>query len=526
MWAAACLLAIAGAWYRFAELGTFTNDHFVHLALAQQMWLGDRPLRDFADPGMPLMYWLSALVQVPFGRGLLGEAVLTSGMLGLGAAFTFLALRRLLGTSWPALAGGLLVILMRPRHYSYPKIVVFAAAIWLFASYAERPSRGRAAALGLLIAAAFLFRHDLGVYLGLATAVALVLTHAPRLVDGLRRTALAMAVALACLAPYLVYIEREVGLAEYMRAGVAFSALENTRTRSAMPAFETSDSFVSDRNAETWLFYAVLLLPVAGIVVLVLPRAWMPERQERFRGALAAVSVLGAVLAYSFVREARRARLADIAVPLAVLGAWLCWLALRGSWRRPSRAVAQLGALALAAITVAAALVVGEAPIYIARAVERGASMEIEHVRALATHLAVAPPARNIDAASATDQPRLARYLLDCLADDDRALIVGFIPQAFVLSGHGFAGGHPRFVYGMLRRPSEQRQMMAWLERESVPIIIESTGASVAEYPLLFARLRRHYEAPVRFGDQISIYAARDRPPARVWSVSPLPCYR
>ena len=33
----------------------FTNDHYVHLALAQQTLLGDRPVRDFGDSGWPLI---------------------------------------------------------------------------------------------------------------------------------------------------------------------------------------------------------------------------------------------------------------------------------------------------------------------------------------------------------------------------------------------------------------------------------------------------------------------------------------
>ena len=40
------LFAATLAW-RFLTFTGFSNDHYAHLALAQQMLLGDRPVRDF-----------------------------------------------------------------------------------------------------------------------------------------------------------------------------------------------------------------------------------------------------------------------------------------------------------------------------------------------------------------------------------------------------------------------------------------------------------------------------------------------
>ena len=42
--------------WRFLTFTGFSNDHYAHLALAQQMLLGERPIRDFSDPGWPLTY--------------------------------------------------------------------------------------------------------------------------------------------------------------------------------------------------------------------------------------------------------------------------------------------------------------------------------------------------------------------------------------------------------------------------------------------------------------------------------------
>ena len=49
----ACLLTAA---WRVLTFSGFQNDHYVHLARAQQVILGELPIRDFVDPGMPAMY--------------------------------------------------------------------------------------------------------------------------------------------------------------------------------------------------------------------------------------------------------------------------------------------------------------------------------------------------------------------------------------------------------------------------------------------------------------------------------------
>src|SRR5688500_11699250 len=66
--AAAAFLATLG--WRFVTFTGFTNDHYVHLALAQQMLMGERPVRDFIDSGWPLTYLLSAAAWRVFGDSL------------------------------------------------------------------------------------------------------------------------------------------------------------------------------------------------------------------------------------------------------------------------------------------------------------------------------------------------------------------------------------------------------------------------------------------------------------------------
>ena len=71
------VLVFAATWiFRWLTID-FTNDHFVHLSRARQILLGELPVRDFFDPGLPLHYYASAAALMAFGQNLLGEAILT-----------------------------------------------------------------------------------------------------------------------------------------------------------------------------------------------------------------------------------------------------------------------------------------------------------------------------------------------------------------------------------------------------------------------------------------------------------------
>jgi hypothetical protein len=57
------------------SLGGFENDQFVTLSQAQQMAMGDWPVRDFVSLGKPLTILLSALGQVALGPTLFSRGV-------------------------------------------------------------------------------------------------------------------------------------------------------------------------------------------------------------------------------------------------------------------------------------------------------------------------------------------------------------------------------------------------------------------------------------------------------------------
>ena len=123
--------------FRFMSFVGFTNDHYYHVARAQQMLLGDLPVRDFVDPGMPLMYLTSAAAQWLVSPDLMTEVVLISGLFAISAALTVPLATGLSGSLAIGVMVTLLEILAFPRSYSYPKILLYALAGWALVAVAQ-----------------------------------------------------------------------------------------------------------------------------------------------------------------------------------------------------------------------------------------------------------------------------------------------------------------------------------------------------------------------------------------------------
>src|SRR5918994_3689453 len=118
-----------------------TDDHFYYLLRGWQILYGELPFRDFVDAGAPLYFYVSAAVQLLFGRGTLSELAFSTTLIALGSAFTFWLAARGSGSIWLGIAGALFQTLLLPRFYNYPKILVYTAAIPLLWGYADRPGR-------------------------------------------------------------------------------------------------------------------------------------------------------------------------------------------------------------------------------------------------------------------------------------------------------------------------------------------------------------------------------------------------
>jgi hypothetical protein len=237
---ALCLAVLFGVicfLYRYLTFRGFSNDHFLHVARAQQMLLGELPIRDFLDPGMPLMYALSAAAQALFGRMLLSEAILVFGCLGLAAALTCWVILRVTGSIMLAAVLTLLQILVLPALTSYPKIVLYPVAVVAIDRYARAPGTARAAVLAIVTAVSFLMRYDHGIFVAAGCAAAIVAVHwnggRLQVLRSIRTYALATAVILS---PYFLYIQWAEGLVPYFSDAIAFSRAESGNYPVILPA--------------------------------------------------------------------------------------------------------------------------------------------------------------------------------------------------------------------------------------------------------------------------------------------------
>ena len=233
------LLAAAIAFAsRFLSHDRFSNDHFVHLSLAQALLDGDWPIRDYTEVGAPLMVALSAGAELLLGRGLFAEVILTVASLSLAAGLTCWITGRLTGSPALGFLAALVQIAAFPRLYGYLKMTLYPVLFLIGWAYLRRPTTGRLVALAAWTAFAFLLRHDHGVYTAIGGGAAVLIAHWS---EGFRRTALRAAtyaaVTLLWLSPYLWYVQREQGLVAYFQTGIAVSRAEAGRADWMLPRF-------------------------------------------------------------------------------------------------------------------------------------------------------------------------------------------------------------------------------------------------------------------------------------------------
>jgi hypothetical protein len=212
--ALAFLLAAAFRWLTLTE---FLNDHFDHVALAQQLRLGALPVRDFVDEGMPLMYAISAaawsLINAPF----LSEAIIVALAFAIAAALSFRVAARLSRSMLAAALAVIAQVAIFPRTYSYPKLLVQAVAIAVACWAVRNLTTRRIAALSAATALGYYFRHDHAVYLGVAIVTLLVIVQWPVGMRAVVRTlVLYAALAAAFVLPHLLYVQWAAGIPTYV----------------------------------------------------------------------------------------------------------------------------------------------------------------------------------------------------------------------------------------------------------------------------------------------------------------------
>jgi hypothetical protein len=241
VWAVLVALSIGALCfvYRFNTLGGplagFDNDHFFQIVRADAMLDGELPLRDYSDAELrslwpPLTYATSAVAMKAMGRSLRSEALLTVGMLAVGAAALCWTAAVVAQGILPAALTTLLAVGLGPTLYNYPKIVPYVFAVMAMLAYARRPGAWRMLALALTVVVATLYRHDHGVYLSISSLVLILLVHGR---SAGRPLAGYATFVLVGLLPGLVFVQQHGGILTYVRECLATSRSEIARTTDA-----------------------------------------------------------------------------------------------------------------------------------------------------------------------------------------------------------------------------------------------------------------------------------------------------
>jgi len=552
---------IASWLFRFNDPGGsfagLTDDHFFYVVRGWQILFGDIPVRDFVDHGAPLYYYIAAAVQTLFGRGTFSELAFSTTMLSVSATITFLLATRASGSILAGLAACLLHVWLGPRFYNYPKVLIYAVAIPLLWRFADRPSAPLRVGLAVLTVIGFLFRHDHGVFVGLATAVLMLSLLDLHLKERLRHLAIYVGLVVILVAPYFLFIQVNGGLVSYFRQASAWAERDRAREPIVWPGlFENPDGESDEAkagalvakvrdNSDAWVYYTEILLPFFALFVLAVSRDGFRPEWPHAREKLAMVAVLGAALDAGFLRSPLEARLADPSVPLVILAAWLLGAlprllfgdaSLQPSWLRARVPLRVASALIVVSITVLfVALVKGD----LYRRLDKASMTErfgksFERADAISKQLQLdwdlglwaARPER-------PDLITLSLYINACTTPNDRVLVQSYLPQVLAIARRAFAGGHADLRPGFFEFEEAQRLTVERLRRQSVPMILLDTDDSLRSFyrsfPIITAYIDQEYRQAgmhtfdERFG--LTLYVKKDRTPTGTYEPLGWPCF-
>ena len=552
---------IASWLFRFNDPGGsfagLTDDHFFYVVRGWQILFGDIPVRDFVDHGAPLYYYIAAAVQALFGRGTFSELAFSTTMLSVSATITFLLATRASGSILAGLAACLLQVWLGPRFYNYPKVLIYAVAIPLLWRFADRPSAPLRVGLAVLTVIGFLFRHDHGVFVGLATAVLMLSLLDLNLKERLRHLAIYVGLVVILVAPYFLFIQVNGGLVSYFRQASAWAERDRAREPIVWPGlFENPDGESDEAkagslvakvrdNSEAWVYYTEILLPFFALLVLAVSRDGFRPEWPHAREKLAMVAVLGAALDAGFLRSPLEARLADPSVPLVILAAWLLGTlprllfsdaSLQPSWLRARVPLRVASALIVVSITVLFVVLV-KGDLY--RRLDKASMTErfgkaFERADAISKQLQLdwdlglwaARPER-------PDLITLSLYINACTTPNDRVLVQSYLPQVLAIARRAFAGGHADLRPGFFEFEEAQRLTVERLRRQSVPMILLDTDDSLRSFyrsfPIITAYIDQEYRQAgmhtfdERFG--LTLYVRKDRTPTGTYEPLGWPCF-
>ena len=538
-----CAIFVIAFLYRFNALGGavggFDGDHFIYYLGARAVAHGERPLRDFADAGVmgawpALSYELPAIAQRVLGETFFAEAVFTVSLLALALAVTAATAGGIAGRA-SAFVVVMATLFASTKLYGYSKLLVFAVAAALFVRYVRQPTRARAAQLGAWSAIAFLFRHDYLVYL-VAPVGILILSGTRGWRDAIDRLAVYTATVVVLLAGPVYSIHHYVGLDSYVATARALVAQEANRTTFRWPQFGPVSgglgAFLSDEgNAIAFLYDLSIALPIVALLALIgSPRAkGLDTRQTR--AVIASLAVLALLLDRFFLRNNLGARFGDLGAPLAILAAWLAWRFAAGD------SLLRRGFVwAIAALVLVPTLQALETTGSVRHELDTsGLSDSVKKIgrrlAAVSTELRALPPS---PVGLPDAEPNAAEYVRLCTAPTDHILVVADAPEILAMAGRPFAGGHPTFRPGFYTLESDQRETLARLNQQSVPVVLLDEAHSytthfVPQFQLIHEHVMAAYDRagalPAPAGPPVQVFTARGRAPSGRYRTTDLPCF-
>lgn len=499
-----------------------TDDHFYYLLRGWQILYGELPFRDFVDAGAPLYFYVSAAVQL-VGRGTLSELVFSTTLIALGSALTFWLAARASGSLALGLLGTLFQILLLPRLYNYPKILIYTAAIPVLWWLADRPGRRPIVWLAVITVVGFLFRHDHGAFVAAATGAMLLMAPYPRRSSRMRDAFLFAVLCFAFVAPYLLFIQLNGGLSAYQRQAREWVEEERARTPVQWPGLFDNPDGVSPEaregsapqraiavvrdNRVAWVYYIEIVLPILALIIVSVSRDAFRPGWPHAIPKIVIVAIIALILDAGFLRSPLQARLADPSVPHAVLLAWLgtalprllvsrsSWRASVQRWAVPVRAVALLAALPMIAVLGSiftlrlydrlddAYLVngLGQA-IARARTVARGALTDWN----LSTW---------VDRPDRSGSMTLALYLNSCTQPNARIFIQPYLPQVLGMAQRGFAAGFGDLRPGFFDDPEFEALALRRMRGQDVPVVLLDVDESLENFRESFPALTAYFDA-------------------------------
>jgi hypothetical protein len=497
-----------------------TNDDFMHLAWAQQVLLGEWPGRDFVDPGYPLQWGLSALMQVVV-PGTLGEALLTAAALAFAAGATCFGMTRLTGSAWAGTSAALIQLAFLPRLYSYPKVLVPALLLPVGLYYAEH-RRGRFA-LALVIAIAFLFRHDLGGYAAVFGGLVAVFSE-----HGWKQRAREVlhlgALTILWLSPYFLYVHGTEGLPLHIHNSREYFSGEVTYSVFDWPQFDQALTAVGHQwtinDAATLLFYVGYALPLLAVALL------LRTRHKASSRTAVLVAFTGLAVCYDAIllRNVLVVRAPDLAAIYAILGTWISI----ELWRRSRARMFALRAALLASLAI---LVVAVGTL--GNVVNRWRDAGLLFDRPVGRSISDVYEKRG-DWPSYWDTantPAIITYINECMLPDEYFLTNWFAPEYYVSSRRGFAAGHAVLLGHANRSDDDQIRMLNWLRAQQAPVVLlggPNREAFEDDYPLLGDYIRRSYESVELFPspgvNEIELLVLRRERSSTAWQDTNWPC--